>query len=110
MKRSTRTLLVALVLMLVLAAFALPAAAHGFGPAFYCDAGTLNNCTDTGDIASADDSFDCEGNARGLVSCTNRVTGEVSPYCPFLGQDPGRDLDYYRCGPAPEHEGGNHRS
>ena len=31
MKRSARTLLVALGLVLVLAAFALPAAAHGFG-------------------------------------------------------------------------------
>ena len=101
MKSSIRVLLVMLALPLVLALSALPAAAHGFGPVFYCDAGTLNNCTDTVDVASAEDTFSCEGKAGDTVSCTNRRTGEASPYCVFEGRVSGTERDSYLCGPAP---------
>ena len=63
MKISTRIFFAALVMALILAAVALPAAAHAFGPVFYCDAGTLNNCTDTVDVASA------EGTERDSYLC-----------------------------------------
>ena len=101
MKTSTRLFFVALVIPLVLVAFALPVAAHGFGPVFYCDAGTLSNCTDTIDVASAEDAFSCEGTAEAEASCTNRRTGEVSPYCVFEGRVSGTERDPYLCGPAP---------
>jgi hypothetical protein len=100
MKMSTRMFFVALVMPLVLVAFALPAAAHGFGPVLYCDAGTLSNCTDTIDVASAQDTFGCEGEAGDAASCTNRRTGEASPYCVFQGHVSGTERDSYLCGPA----------
>jgi hypothetical protein len=109
MKGGIRALLVALVL-LALSASALPAAAHGGGPAFYCDAGTLNNCTDTGDIATAEDFFSCEGTTRDSARCTNRITGETSPYCAFHEYEPGKDQDHYLCGAGPTQGGGNHHS
>ena len=102
MKISTRRMFfAALVVPLVLAAFALPAVAHGFGPVFYCDAGTLSNCTDTIDVASAEDTFSCGGTAGEVASCTNRRTGEASPYCVFEGHVSGTERDSYLCGPAP---------
>jgi hypothetical protein len=90
----------ALVMALVMAAFALPVAAHGFGPVFYCDAGTLNNCTDTIDVAMAEDTFSCEGTAGEAASCTNLRTGEASPYCVLQGRVSGTERDSYLCGPA----------
>ncbi len=108
MKGNIRALLVASVLLVALTASALPAAAHGGGPAFYCDVGTLNNCTDTGDTATAEDFFSCEGEARGTVSCTNRVTGETAPYCAFHEHEPGKGQDHYLCGAGPTQGGGNH--
>ena len=101
MKVSTRMFFVALVMPLVLAAFALPVTAHGFGPVFYCDAGTLNNCTDTIDVATAEDTFNCEGTAGEAASCTNQRTGEALPYCVFQGHVSGTERDSYLCGPAP---------
>ena len=108
MKSSIRVLLVMLALPLVLALSALPAAAHGFGPVFYCDAGTLNNCTDTVDVASAEDTFSCEGTAGDSASCTNQRTGEASPYCVFEGRVSGTERDSYLCGPAPGEQQGEH--
>ena len=96
-----RIIFAALMIVLVTAALALPAAAHGFGPVFYCDAGTLNNCTDTIDAASAEDTFSCEGKAGDTASCTNRRTDEASPYCVFEGRVSGTERDSYLCGPAP---------
>jgi hypothetical protein len=101
-----RALLVGLVLLQALTVSTLPAAAHGGGPAFYCDAGTLNNCTDTGDVASAEDFFSCEGEAREVVSCTNQTTGERAPYCAFHEYEPAKDQDHYLCGAEPTQEGG----
>jgi hypothetical protein len=101
MKIRTRVFSAALVMPLVMVAFALPAAAHGFGPVFYCDLGTLNNCTDTIDVASAEDTFSCQGEAGEATSCTNRRTGEASPYCVFQGHVSGTERDSYLCGPAP---------
>src|ERR671916_3008076 len=83
----SRTLLGALVLMLILAASALPAAAEAFGPAFFCDAQAFSNCTDTSNPALAEDTFSCEGAVRDVRSCTNQVTGESAPYCVFMGED-----------------------
>jgi len=96
-----KVVFVALVISLVLVAFALPVAAHGFGPVFYCDVGTLSNCTDTIDVASAEDAFSCEGTAGEEASCTNRRTGEASTYCVFEGRVSGTERDSYLCGPAP---------
>ena len=107
MKSNLRVLLVALALLLVLAASALPAAAHGGGPLFYCDAGTLNNCTDTSDPALSGDFFECEGTVGDVASCTSQKTGELSPYCVFLGHVSGTDRDSYLCGPEPT-QGGKH--
>lgn len=91
-----------LVLVLFLVTPALPAAADGFGPAFFCDAQAFSNCTDTSDPALAEDTFDCEGTARDVASCTNRITGESSPYCVFMGEDMGEggstNRDAYLCG------------
>jgi hypothetical protein len=101
MKIRTRMFLATLVMALVLVASALPAVAHGFGPVFYCDAGTLKNCTDTIDVASAEDTFSCEGTAGDTTNCTNRRTGEASPYCVFEGHVSGTERDSYLCGPAP---------
>jgi hypothetical protein len=101
MQISTRIIFTALVIALIMAAFTIPAAAHGFGPVFYCDAGTLKNCTDTIDAASAEDTFSCEGTAGDTASCTNRKTGEASPYCVFEGRVTGTERDSYLCGPAP---------
>jgi hypothetical protein len=109
MKIGTRRMFLAvLVMALVMAAFALPVAAHGFGPVFYCDAGTLNNCTDAVDVASAEDTFSCEGTAGDAASCTNRRTGEASPYCVFQGHVSGTERDSYLCGPAPGEQQGEH--
>ena len=92
---------VALVMPLILASFALPVRAHSFGPVLYCDAGKLSNCTDTIDVASAGDTFSCEGEAGEAASCTNQRTGEVSRYCVFQGHVSGTERDSYLCGPAP---------
>ena len=108
MKISTKVFSAALVMALVLAAFALPTAAHGFGPVFYCDAGTLNNCTDTIDVALAEDTFSCEGKTGDIVSCTNQKTGEASPYCVYEGLVSGTERDSYLCGPAPGQQQGEH--
>lgn len=101
----------ALVAALTIAAFAHPVLAHGFGPVFYCDAGTLSNCTDTIDVASAEDTFSCEGEAGEAASCTNRRTGEASPYCVFEGHVSGTERDSYLCGPAPgeQQQQGGHK-
>src|ERR671917_2489691 len=100
-----RTLLGALVLMLILAASALPAAAEAFGPAFFCDAQAFSNCTDTSDPALAEDTFSCEGTVGDVASCTNQITGESAPYCVFMGEDMGEggptNRDAYLCG-APQ--------
>jgi hypothetical protein len=98
---STRTLFAGLVMSMVLAAFALPAAAQSFGPVLYCDAGTLQNCTDTTDATTAGDAFGCEGTVGDTASCTNQRSGEVSPYCVFMGHVSGTNRDSYLCGPAP---------
>jgi hypothetical protein len=92
---------VAAVMVALLATSALPAAAQGFGPVFYCDSGTLNNCTDTIDIASSEDTFRCGGTAGEVASCTSQITGEASPYCVLLGEVFGTDRDSYLCGPEP---------
>ena len=98
-----RTLLGALVLMLILAASALPAAAEAFGPAFFCDEQAFSNCTDTSNPALAEDTFSCEGAVRDIASCTNQVTGESAPYCVFMGEDMAEgastNRDAYLCGP-----------
>ena len=102
---TTRTLLGVLVLVLILATSAPPAAADTFGPAFFCDAQAFSNCTDTSDPALAEDTFSCEGAARDVGSCTNLLTGESAPYCVFMGEDMGEggstNRDAYLCG-APE--------
>src|SRR5919205_4148051 len=94
-----RALLGALALMFILAISALPATADSFGPAFFCDAGTLNNCTDTSNPALAEDTFSCGGTAGSVASCTNQITGESSPYCPFMGEESSKNRDVYMCGP-----------
>ena len=97
-----RTLLGALALGSILAAFALPAAAEDFGPAFFCDAQAFSNCTDTSDPALAKDTFSCEGAVRDVGSCTNQITGESAPYCVFMGEDMAEgastNRDAYLCG------------
>jgi hypothetical protein len=97
--------LVMLALLLVLALSALPAAANGFGPAFFCDAQAFSNCTDTSDPALAEDAFSCEGAVRDVASCTNLLTGESAPYCVFMGEDMAEggstNRDAYLCG-SPE--------
>jgi hypothetical protein len=101
-KRCKRKLLFgALAVLFVLIACALPAAAQGFGPVLYCDAGRLANCTNAIDVVSSEDAFSCEGKAGDVASCTNRRTGGVSSYCVFLGRVSGTDRDSYLCGPAP---------
>lgn len=101
MGRIKSVLTVAAVMVAMLVASALPAMAQGFGPVFYCDSGTLNNCTDTIDVASSVDTFGCEGTAGEVASCTSQVTGEVSPYCVVLGEVLGTNRDSYLCGPEP---------
>src|SRR5919205_3185539 len=101
MRRIRVVLRLSVVMGAILIVSTLPATAHGFGPAVYCNAGTLNNCTDTSDPALAEDAFSCEGKADDTVSCTNRVTGESSPYCVFLGHVSGTNRDSYLCGPEP---------
>src|SRR5215207_1682822 len=97
-----RMLLGAWVLILILAASALPAAAEDFGPAFFCDAQAFSNCTDTSNPALAEDVFSCEGAVRDVGSCTNQITGESAPYCVFMGEDmaegASRNRDAYLCG------------
>jgi hypothetical protein len=101
MKRRIRILWVTLSFgVVVLAAYALPAGAHSFGPAFYCDAGTLSNCTDAVEANFAEDAFDCEGEARRDASCTNRTTGNSWPYCTFMGNETSKLRDAYMCGSA----------
>jgi hypothetical protein len=105
MKSSMRALLVTLALLLTLAVSALPAAADGFGPAFFCDAQAFSNCTDTSNPALAEDVFSCEGTVRNIASCTNQITGESAPYCVFMGEDMAGGVstnrDAYLCG-SPE--------
>ena len=106
MKSSMRVLLVTLALLLTLAVSALPAAAHDFGPAFFCDAQAFSNCTDTSNPALAEDTFSCEGTAREVGSCTDLLTGESAPYCVFMGEDMAEGVstnrDAYLCGGGPE--------
>ncbi len=89
-------------LMLILSAYALPAAADDFGPAFFCDAQAFSNCTDTSDPAFAEDTFSCEGTVGDVARCTNQTTGESAPYCVFMGEDMGEERptnrDAYLCG------------
>jgi hypothetical protein len=103
---SMRVLLVTLALVLTLAVSALPAAADGFGPAFFCDAQAFSNCTDTSNPALAEDVFSCEGTVRDIADCTNQTTGESAPYCVFMGEDMAEGVstnrDAYLCGGAPE--------
>src|SRR5215208_4288065 len=100
MKISTRRMFfAALVMALILAAVALPAAAHGFGPVFYCDAGTLNNCTDTVDVASGEDNFSRQGNGGGSASCNKPRNGGGSALCVVEGRVSGTERDSYLCGP-----------
>jgi hypothetical protein len=105
MKSSMRVLLVTLALLLTLAVSALPAAADGFGPAFFCDAQAFSNCTDTSNPALAEDVFSCEGTVRDITGCTNLITGESAPYCVFMGEDMAGGVstnrDAYLCG-SPE--------
>jgi hypothetical protein len=105
MKSSMRVLLVTLALLLTLAVSALPAAADGFGPAFFCDAQAFSNCTDTSNPALAEDVFSCEGTVRDIAGCTNLITGESAPYCVFMGEDMAGGVstnrDAYLCG-SPE--------
>src|ERR671914_360471 len=96
-----RTLLGALVLMLILSAYALPAVADDFGPAFFCDAQAFTNCTDTSDPALAEDTFSCEGTVGDVASCTNQRTGESAPYCEVMGEGGPTNRDAYLCG-APQ--------
>jgi hypothetical protein len=98
---STRTLFAGLVMSMVLAALALPAAAQSFGLVLYCDARTLQNCTDTTDATTAGDAFGCEGTVGDTASCTNQRSGEVSPYCVLMGHVSGTNRDSYLCGTAP---------
>src|ERR671911_126771 len=102
----SRTLLGALVFILILAASAFPAAADDFGPAFFCDAQAFTNCTDTSNPALAEDTFSCEGTARDIASCRNLLTGESAPYCVFMGEDMAEgastNRDAYLCGGGPE--------
>ena len=106
MKSSLRVLLVTLALLLTLAVSALPAAAHGFGPAFFCAAQSFSDCTDTSNPALAEDTFSCEGTARDTASCRNLLTGESAPYCVFMGEDMAEgastNRDAYLCGGGPE--------
>ena len=101
-----KALFVVVVLMLILAASAHPAAADDFGPAFFCDAQSLANCTDTNNPALAEDTFSCEGASRNVASCTNLLTGEFAPYCEFMGEDMAEGVstnrDAYLCGGSPE--------
>src|SRR5215204_4339351 len=101
-----RTLLGTLVFILILAASALPAAADDFGPAFFCDAQSFSNCTDTSNPALAEDTFSCEGTVRDVGSCRNLLTGESAPYCVFMGEDMAEgastNRDAYLCGGGPE--------
>ena len=88
--------------MLILGASAHPAAADDFGPAFFCDAQSLANCTDTNNPSLAEDTFSCEGTPRDVASCTNLLTGEFAPYCEFRGEDMAEGVstnrDAYLCG------------
>ena len=106
MKSSMRVLLVTLALLLTLAVSALPAAADDFGPAFFCDAQSFSNCTDTSNPALAEDTFSCEGTARDIASCRNLLTGKSAPYCVFMGEDMAEgastNRDAYLCGGSPE--------
>jgi len=106
MKSSMRVLLVTLALLLTLAASALPAAADDFGPAFFCDAQSFSNCTDTNNPTLAEDTFSCEGAVRDIASCTNLLTGESAPYCVFMREDMAEGVstnrDAYLCGGSPE--------
>ena len=102
MKSSMRVLLVTLTLLVTLAVSALPAAADDFGPAFFCDAQSLADCTDTNNPTLAEDTFSCEGAVRNVTSCTNQITGEFAPYCEFMGEDIAEGIrtnrDAYLCG------------
>jgi hypothetical protein len=108
MRSTRRVILIALALLLALMGSTLPATAHGGGPALYCEEGTLNNCSDTGDVATAQDFFSCEGEAGLFASCTNQTTGETSPYCAFHQNEGGKD--HYLCGAGPTQDEGEHHS
>src|SRR5215213_6948195 len=45
------------------------------------------SCTDTSNLALAEDTFSCEGKVRDIASCRNLLTGESAPYCVFMGED-----------------------
>jgi hypothetical protein len=62
--------------------------------------------TDTGDAATAEDFFVCQGQARSGASCYDRTTGEASPYCAFHEYDPAKDRDHYMCGGTEPPQGG----
>lgn len=102
MKR-IRVVLVASVVGMTLVAYALPAAAQGLGPSVFCKGGTFDECTDSYYLISSEEFFDCEGIVGDVASCTNQRTAETSPYCVFIGYEPGEDRDVYLCGPAPEY-------
>ena len=108
MGSTKRMILVALALLLAQTVSTVPAAAHGGGPALYCSAGALNNCTDTGDITTAEDVFRCEGEARVAASCFDQTTGETFPYCPFHHYEASKDEDHYLCGAESTQEVGHH--
>ena len=88
-------------------------AAHGGGPALYCAAGTLNNCPDTGDAATPEEVFSCEGEARVAASCFEQTTSEILLYCPFHQfhhYEASKDEDHYLCGAEPTQEEVGHHS
>ena len=90
-------------LLLVEAACASPAFAHDFGPLVFCDQGTLTNCTNHVDPAFPGDTFSCEGEVGGVVSCTSQVSGDNSPYCSYMGNEASsKNRDVYMCGPQSE--------
>ena len=92
----------AAVMVVLLTASALPAAADGFGPAFFCNAQSFSNCADTTNPALAEDTVSCEGTVRDAANCTNLLTGESAPYCAFMGEDMAEGVstnrDAYLCG------------
>jgi hypothetical protein len=86
----------------MVATTALPTAAQGFGPSVSCNAGTLEECTESAFLDSSKESFACEGKTRdAAISCTNRRAAETFPYCVYMGHEPSEDRDLYLCGPEP---------
>jgi hypothetical protein len=99
--RRIRLVLTISLIVVVLITTALPAAAQGLGPAVFCDEGTFERCTESARLNSSQESFICEGLGRDAASCTNRRTGETSPYCVFMGHESSEGRDAYLCGPRP---------